>query len=293
MDRQKATSRYNVAGAPARIKKMQDTIIKIFIFIFGSLIGSFLNVCIYRLPLEISIVRPRSFCPKCKKMIRWYDNVPFISYIVLKGKCRFCNAKISPIYFMIELLTAMVFLIFYNRWGLTYNFFFYIVFTCGLIIATFVDIQHRIIPDMISLGGIIVGFLLNTFRDLHLRPITYNIKPVFDSLLGIIIGGGIIYLTRYIFDLVYFKILKKPPVQGETQSMGDGDIKLLAMIGAFLGWQKVMLTFFLAPFLGITIGIINLIVKKDHIIPYGPFLSLAAVLSIFWANEIIRMIFVQ
>jgi leader peptidase (prepilin peptidase)/N-methyltransferase len=113
---------------------------------------------------------------------------------------------------------------------------------------------------------------------------------MFSSLLGILIGGGIIYLTGFLFDLIYFKMLKKPPIQGETESMGGGDVKLLAMCGAFLGWQKAVLTFFLAPFLGAVIGIINLAVKKDHTIPYGPFLSLAAVVSIFWADKIIPII---
>jgi leader peptidase (prepilin peptidase)/N-methyltransferase len=118
-------------------------------------------------------------------------------------------------------------------------------------------------------------------------------KPMVNSLSGIIIGGGLIFLSGFFFDLVYFKLLKKPPIQGETESMGGGDVKLLAMIGAFLGWQKAILTFFLAPFFGAAIGIINLIARKDHTIPYGPFLSLAALLSIFWADKIIRLILIR
>jgi leader peptidase (prepilin peptidase)/N-methyltransferase len=114
-----------------------------------------------------------------------------------------------------------------------------------------------------------------------------------NSFLGIIIGGGIIYLTGLLFDLVYFKLLKKPPIQGETESMGGGDVKLLAMIGAFMGWQKAVLTFFLAPFFGVVIGIINLVAKKDHTIPYGPFLSLAAFTSLFWSDKIITIIFAR
>jgi len=112
-----------------------------------------------------------------------------------------------------------------------------------------------------------------------------------NSFLGIIIGGGIIYLSGIIFDLIYFKLMKKPPIQGETESMGGGDVKLLAMIGAFLGWQKALVTFFLAPFFGAIIGTINLIIKKDHTIPYGPFLSVAAIMSIYWADRIIYLIF--
>ena len=264
--------------------------IKIFIFILGSLVGSFLNVCIYRLPREQSIIKPRSHCPQCKKPIFWYDNIPLVSYFILRGRCRFCKQKISFGYFLVELITASVFLAFYIRYGLSFDFIFYTLFVCALIIATFVDIAHRIIPDQISVGGIVIGFILSGFRGLNLAPFSFNRWPVLDSLLGIIIGGGIIYLTGKSFDLVYFKLLKKPPIDGETESMGGGDVKLLAMIGAFLGWKIVILTFFLAPFFGAVVGIISLIMRKGHTIPYGPFLSLAAFISLLWADIIFRLI---
>lgn len=268
-------------------------ITRIILFIFGSIVGSFLNVCIYRMPLGKSVVWPGSHCPICEKKIRWYDNIPFISYILLKGRCRFCKGKISFKYFIIELLTAIMFVALFNRYGLSYDFFIYLVFVSSLIVATFVDIQHRIIPDEVSVGGIIIGFILNSIRGFSLSPITHHLSPMFNSLLGIIIGGGMIYLTGLIFDAIYFKLLKKPPIQGETHSMGGGDVKLLAMIGAFLGWQKVILTFFIAPFLGIIFGIINLLIKKDHTLPYGPFLSLAAILSMFWLDKIICLFLIR
>jgi len=264
---------------------------KILAFIFGSIVGSFLNVCIHRMPLGESIVWPHSHCPKCKKKIPTYDNIPFLSYIILKGRCRFCKERISLRYPIVELLTALMFLAVFNRYRLSYDFFIFIVFICGLIIATFVDIQHRIIPDEISVGGIILGFILTAIKGFNLRPITYDLRPMLNSFLGIVIGGGLIYLTGKLFDLVYFKILKRPPIQGETESMGGGDVKLLAMIGAFLGWQKAIFVFFMAPFFGAIVGIINLAIKKDHTIPYGPFLSLAAIFSIFWMDKIIRLIF--
>lgn len=267
-------------------------IARIFVFIFGSIIGSFLNVCIYRLPLGKSVVWPRSHCPRCGKRIPGYDNIPFISYLFLKGRCRFCKEKISVRYLIVELLTALLLLTLFNRYGLSYNFIYYFVFVCCLIISAFVDIQHRIIPDEISVGGMILGFILNATTGFNLRPPTYNPKSLIDSFLGILVGGGIIYLIGFLFDSIYFKLLKKPPIQGETSSMGGGDVKLLAMIGAFLGWQKAVLAFFLAPFLGIIIGIINLLVKKDHTLPYGPFLSLAALISIFWADKIISLLFI-
>jgi len=258
---------------------------EIIIFILGSVVGSFLNVCIHRMPLEQSIVSPGSHCPFCKKPIPWYDNIPLLSYLILGGRCRFCKEKISLRYFIVELLTAVLFVIILRHFGLgnPVQYLSYIVLVSLLIVATFVDIQHRIIPDEISLGGIAIGFILNIINGFKLQNIA-------GSLLGIIIGGGIIYLTGFLFDLVYFKLLKKPPIQGETSSMGGGDVKLLAMIGSFLGWQKAVLAFFLAPFFGAVIGIINCITKKDHTIAYGPFLSLAALISIFWADKIIRLI---
>lgn len=263
---------------------------QIVAFIFGSIVGSFLNVCIYRMPLGKSVVWPGSHCPNCEKRIPWYDNIPFIGYILLKGKCRFCQKKISLRYLSIELLTAMMFVLTFNRYRLSYDFFFYLAIICSLIIATFVDIKHRIIPDELSIGGIFLGFILNAIRGFNLKPLAYNPKPLLDSFLGIIIGGLIIYLTGLLFDLVYFRLLKRPPIQGETESMGGGDVKLLAMIGAFLGWQKAVLTFFIAPVFGAIIGIINLVIKKDHTIPYGPFLSIGAVLALFWADKIINLI---
>ncbi|MFH1640402.1 MAG: prepilin peptidase [Candidatus Omnitrophota bacterium] len=266
---------------------------QILAFIFGSIVGSFLNVCIYRMPLGKSVVWPHSHCPKCEKKIPWYYNVPFVSYLVLRGRCCFCKERIPIRYLIVELLTAGVFVVFYNRWGIKYEFFVYTILACNLIIATFVDIKHRIIPDEVSIGGMIIGFLLISIKGFNLNPFYFNISPMLDSLMGIIIGGGIIYLTGFSFDLVYFKLLKRPPIQGETESMGGGDVKLLAMIGAFLGWKAALLTFFIAPFFGMVIGIINLVTKKEHLIPYGPFLSLAAFVSLFWLDKIIGLIFLQ
>ncbi|MGD9014883.1 MAG: prepilin peptidase [Candidatus Omnitrophota bacterium] len=264
---------------------------KILIFIFGSAIGSFLNVCIYRLPLEQSIVKPRSFCPHCKKTIPWFDNIPLISYFILRGKCRFCKKTISFRYFLVEFITAAVFLLFYNLHGLGFDFVLYTFFVCLLIVATFVDIAHRIIPDEISLGGIVAGFLLSGIKGLNLSPFTFNYRPVLDSFLGIIIGGSIIYLTSKAFDIIYFKLLKKGPIDGETESMGGGDVKLLAMIGAFLGWKIALLTFFMAPMFGAVVGTVNLLIRKQHTIPYGPFLSLAAFINLFLADTILRLLF--
>lgn len=257
-------------------------------FCFGSIVGSFLNVCIHRMPIGESVVWPSSHCPHCKKRIPAYDNIPFLSYLLLGGKCRFCKKGISLRYPLVEFLTGAAFVVFFWRCGLSYEFFFYIVLLCALIIATFVDIAHRIIPDEISVGGIFVGFILSAIKGVGLNPLSFSFSPALDSFLGVIVGGASIYLTGKTFDIVYFKLLRRPPIQGETESMGGGDVKLLAMIGAFLGWKMALLAFFLAPFFGVVVGVANLITKKDHTIPYGPFLALAAFASIFWGEKIIR-----
>jgi len=263
----------------------------IVVFIFGALVGSFLNVCIHRLPKNESVVWPRSHCPKCQKRIPGYDNIPFISFLLLSGRCRFCQEKISLRYPLVELITALLMVALFNRFGLNYEFFLYMVMLWGLIIATFVDIDLRIIPDEISVGGMIVGLIMVAVTGFSLAPFKFDFSPLLKSALGAITGGGIIYLTGVLFDLVYFKLLKRPAINGETESMGGGDVKLLAMIGAFMGWQMAILTFFLAPFLGIVIGVVNLMTKKDHTIPYGPFLSIAALVALFWADKIFTFIF--
>jgi len=262
-------------------------------FVFGAIVGSFLNVCIHRMPQGESVVWPHSHCPRCKKKIPGYDNIPFLSFIFLKGRCRFCKERISLRYPLVELITATMFVVLFRRYALTYEFFIFVVFLCSLVIATFVDIQHRIIPDEVSIGGMILGLIFNAVKGINIKPLSYGFGPLFNSFLGMLTGAAIIYVTRFLFDTVYFKILKKPAVSGETTCMGDGDIILLAMIGAFLGWQAALLTFFIAPFLGIVAGVINLIVKKDHLIPYGPFLSLAALISLFWSDKILRFLFMR
>jgi leader peptidase (prepilin peptidase) / N-methyltransferase len=263
----------------------------LFAFIFGTIVGSFLNVCIHRMPLGESVVWPSSHCPHCKKRIPAYDNIPFLSYLLLGGRCRFCKGKISLRYPAVEFLTGLAFLVLFYNYSLSPEFFFYMVLFCALIVATFVDIRHRIIPDEVSIGAMIVGFTLSVIKGVSISPFSFNFKPALASLLGIIIGGVIIYLSGFFFDLVYFKLMKRPPIQGETESMGGGDVKLLAMIGAFLGWERAVFTFFLAPFFGLIIGLASLATKKDHTIPYGPFLSIAAIISLFWMDKILRLLF--
>lgn len=252
---------------------------RIYVFIFGAIVGSFCNVCIVRMPHEKSVVWPGSHCPHCKKSIAWHDNIPFLSYILLRGRCRHCQKPISIRYFIVELVTAVSFVIFYLHFGFTPLFFAYLVLLGGLIIATFVDLEHRIIPDEISIGGIVVGFILSyLIPQMHpdfMGPPS-QLLSAWRSCLGIVIGGGAIYGMGLMGDIIFKK-----------ESMGGGDVKFLAMIGAFLGWQMALLTFFVAPLFGAVFGIIVKIRTKESVIPYGPFLALGALISLFWGNALI------
>jgi leader peptidase (prepilin peptidase)/N-methyltransferase len=251
---------------------------RVSFFILGAIFGSFLNVCIVRWPQEKSVVNPPSHCPKCKKPIRWSDNIPIISYFLLKGKCRDCGAPFSFRYAFIEFLTGCVFLGFYLLLGLNWLLIPYLVMVCGFIVATFVDLEHRIIPDEVSVGGMIVGLILSPLiPQLHGMHIWWH--ALIASALGVVVGGGSIYLMGMIGEWVFKK-----------EAMGGGDVKLLAMIGAFLGWKMALLTFFIAPFFGAVVGIIEKIRTKDSTIAYGPYLVLGALVSMFWGDLIIRWI---
>lgn len=253
--------------------------LKIFFFALGAAVGSFLNVCIYRMPRNESIIWPPSHCPACKKNIRWFDNIPVLSYLVLRGRCRYCKKDIPWQYPLVELLTALVFLSFFRAFGLRWELLAYLVFACGLIIATFIDIAHRIIPDEISVGGVVAGLIFSLLLP-TLQHTTLHGKSFLFSLAGAAVGGAVIFVMGVIGDFIFKK-----------ESVGGGDVKLLAAIGAFLGWQRALMVFFLAPLFGAIVGIIVKIITKDSVIPYGPFLSLAAIITLFWYSKILFLIF--
>ena len=257
---------------------IEQNFISILFFIFGSLIGSFLNVCIIRMAKEESVVTPRSHCVKCKKLIAWYDNIPLVSFILLRGKCRSCGEKFSFRYFFIELLTALSFLGLYRYFGLQPILLPYLVMISGFIVATFTDIDERIIPDEISVGGMVVGVILS-FAIPQLHQTDSYLISLWRSVLGVLIGGGSIYLMGIIGDFLFKK-----------ESMGGGDVKLMAMIGAFLGWKLALLAFFIAPFFGAVFGIIEKIRTKESLIPYGPFLVIGALIALFFSDPILNWI---
>lgn len=239
--------------------------------IFGAIVGSFLNVCIFRLPKEESIIWPGSHCPHCNKPIQFYDNIPIFSYIFLNGKCRYCKKSISIQYPLVEGITALSSLLMFMKFGPSLSYLFYFAFVAALIVITVIDLYHQIIPDVISLPGIGVGLLAS----LILPQITF-----LNSLIGVLLGGGSLFLVAYCYQWLF-----------KREGMGGGDVKLLAMIGAFLGWQAVILTIFLSSFIGAISGILIMVLKgKDskYAIPFGPFLSLGAVISLFYGQNIIN-----
>lgn len=252
---------------------------KIFVFIFGSIVGSFLNVCIYRLPKGKSIVVPGSHCPNCGARIHWFDNIPILSYIILGGKARCCKARISLRYIVVEVLTALAFLVLFLFFGASAKFFAYIILICALIIATFVDFEIQEIPDEVSIGGLAAGLALSAiFPSILNEP--SRIHGFLNSFLGAFAGAATIYAMGILGEFAFKK-----------EAMGGGDVKLLAMIGSFIGWKMALLTFFIAPLFGSIVGIILKIRQGKDIIPYGPYLSLAAVIVMLWGDRILKLLF--
>ncbi|MDR3630111.1 MAG: prepilin peptidase [Desulfocapsaceae bacterium] len=250
-----------------------DPLILTLAAIFGAAVGSFLNVVILRLPQEnSSIVFPASHCPLCKSPLSWTENIPVISYLFLRGRCGHCRAPISIQYPLVEALTAILTTALVYRFGLTPTTAGYFLFVTALIVIIWIDIHHQIIPDVISLPGIVIGLafaIINSF-------ITWQ-----DSLIGLLAGGGILYAVA----LLYYLIRKQ-------EGMGGGDIKLLAMIGAFLGWQSLPFVILISSITGSGIGLLVLSLQKKGAntrIPFGPFLSCAALVYLFFRETILHL----
>jgi leader peptidase (prepilin peptidase)/N-methyltransferase len=242
-------------------------------FIFGAVIGSFLNVCIYRLPQHESIAFPASHCRSCTAPLAWHDNLPLVSYLLRRGRCRFCGISFSGRYFVVELITALLAVLLVYRFGLTFTAFGYFIFSAALVVITFIDLDHQIIPDVISLPGIIVGIVFSL-----VSPIT-----LWDSLIGAVVGAGILWA---VFWGYYFLT--------HEEGIGGGDVKLLAMIGAFLGWQAIFFTLFCASFIGAVVGLIIMRIRHADgkmALPFGPFLSLGALCYLFFGERLIGWYF--
>ncbi|MFH1190027.1 MAG: prepilin peptidase [Candidatus Omnitrophota bacterium] len=261
---------------------MTDQIMqKILVFAFGAVVGSFLNVCIHRMPANKSIVFPASHCPKCGKRINWYDNIPLLSYVTLLGRCRSCRERISMRYPAVELLTASVILALFTVFGGAANvkFYVYSAFAGALITAAFIDIDINEIPDSISLGGLAAALALSaifpSLFDTGFRAVAFA-----RSLAGALVGGVVIY-SMGVFGKMLFR----------KEAMGGGDVKLMAMIGAMLGWKLALFTFFVAPVFGAAVGVFMKIRDGRETIAYGPYLSIAAIIAVFFGNEIMKSLF--
>jgi leader peptidase (prepilin peptidase)/N-methyltransferase len=242
----------------------------IFAFLFGAVIGSFLNVCIHRLPKEESIVVPRSRCPACQSPIRAWDNIPLLSFVLLRGRCRACRHPISWQYPLVEALTALLFVLTVSRFGVTLKSAFLLTFLCGLVVVSFIDLDHQIIPNAITLPGIPLGLIGGL---LVWEP------PLLDRLIGTLAGAGFLYLMLFYGGVLYGQ-----------EAMGEGDLNLIALVGAFLGWKAVVVTILVACIVGSVVGLSLMAVKRlgrrQHI-PFGPFLSLGAVVGLFWGERLI------
>jgi len=253
------------------------TFTAILAFVVGAMFGSFLNVCIYRLPKNLSIVKPGSFCPGCRKKIEWFDNIPILSYLLLRGRCRRCRKRISPRYLLVELLTASLSLSIYLRFGLSFSFFAFALFILGLILISFIDLEHFLIPDLVVYPGIALGLLFNFLApEMAFSP--SRLFALKESFIGVLVGSGSLYLIALLGELA----LKK-------EAMGGGDIKLLAMVGAFLGWKAVLLSIFFGSLVGSVISLILIFLgvkNRTDYIPFGPYLSLGAVIALFYKGRV-------
>lgn len=265
------------------------------VFLFGLVIGSFLNVCIYRLPREgLSVVKPGSFCPGCKAPIPWYRNIPLLSFLFLRGKCPDCSAGISWRYPLVELLTGLLFVLsaYWYLWPFdellngeqAVRFVIAVYLSSVLIAATFIDIDFRIIPDELTISGIILSLLVSLlFPSLH-RAVFPGLSLVVNGLAGagagILVGGGSVYLVGVIGKLIFRK-----------DAMGMGDVKLMAFLGGFLGWDATLYIFLVACFLGSIVGIVLYFITKDHYIAFGPYIAMAAIVVMFLKQSISYLMF--
>ena len=228
---------------------------------FGAVIGSFLNVVIYRLPLQKSIVWPSSACPHCARELMWYENIPVLSYLALRGRCRTCGAGISVQYPLVEALTAIMFALAWWQYGPGLLLASRLVFGCALIVLFAIDLEHQLLPNAITLPGIVVGFVFSLF-----------IGPGWlSSLIGIAVGAGVLWAIAE----AYYRIRHE-------EGLGMGDVKMLAMVGAFLGWQLTLLTLMLASVSGTLIGMILIVTKRggmQYALPFGTFIALGAAVA--------------
>jgi len=238
--------------------------------VFGAVVGSFLNVCIYRLPLRRSVAWPGSGCPHCKRRLAWFENIPVLSYVVLGGRCRTCRTPISIRYPIIELLTAFMFVVAWWLYGPGALLVSRLVFGCALIVLFAIDLEHHLLPNPITVPGIVVGFAFSFFTD----------PGWLSSLIGILVGGGILYAIAE----GYYWIRHE-------EGLGMGDVKMLAMVGAFLGWKLTLMTLMLASVAGSIVGLSLIATRRGdmkYALPFGTFLAMGAALAALVGSSVLN-----
>ena len=269
-------------------------LISAIIFLYGAVFGSFLNVCIYRVPRGESIVRPRSRCPGCKKPIPAWLNIPILSYLLLRGKCRNCGQPISLRYPFVEALTGLIATGLFLVYGFSSPFFVNSVFCCLLVVLIFIDLDERILPDIFTKGGIVAGLLLAPLQDssfftmkipfLPDSTFLQNVAdPLYSSVIGILFGAGFLWGVSWL----YLKIRK-------VEGMGFGDVKMIAMIGAFTGWQLTWFSILFGSLIGSLLGGTYMLLKKKGSrfeLPFGTFLGMAGILAVLFGMDIINWYF--
>jgi len=264
-------------------------LLTVFVFCLGACIGSFLNVCIHRIPRQQSLVSPRSSCPHCGHGIAWYDNVPLLSFSVLRARCRHCKGPISGRYFVVELLTAVLFLLVWLKaypvpgprpLGLVpvsglWLVPIYWLAVSGLVVGSFVDVEHMIIPDRVTLGGIAAGLLLSALVP-GMHGETLKLHGLLVSAIGAALGAGLLWCIAGLGSFIFKK-----------EAMGLGDVKLLGAIGAFFGWRSVLFSIMLSSLVGSIVGLTLVLIRKKAMqsrIPYGPYLAMGAIVWMLWGQ---------
>ena len=246
------------------------TIFMLIAFILGSIVGSFLNVCIYRLPRGESIVTPRSHCPGCGKLIRAWDNIPILSFLILRGRCRDCGQPIAWRYPLVEGLTGLLFALTVVQYGPTALAASLLLFVAALVVIAFVDLDHQLLPNVITLPGIPLGLLAG---------LAVGGPPILDRILGALTGAGFLYLVLLYGGALYGQ-----------DAMGEGDLNLMALVGAFLGWKAVVVTLLVGCLSGSLVGLaliaLRRLGRREHM-PFGPFLALGALVSLFWGDALV------
>ncbi len=256
-------------------------------FVVGAMVGSFLNVCVYRLPRNLSVVKPRSKCPRCEQSIAWYDNIPIVSWLALGAKCRNCGEPISWQYPLVEAITGALFVFVYLRFGLVLATPIYMALAASLVVVTFVDLTDWTIPNEITIPGVFIGIGCSVLAMFYPES-----GLLLDSPISAIIGAAVGFAILYAMDKGALLLLGK-------RGMGFGDVKLMAMLGAFLGWQSVILILVVAAFLGSGVGLTVIWLKRSQrsdgetmttgtYLPFGPYLAVGGVTALLFGADIIE-----